>query len=349
MKRSLISLLHLGFWLGYLLCLIFLMFVISQWEDVQPEDYQYYAAFFAGVAIVPAISSFYGNYHFLFSRYLQKRRWGLSLAIGLGIAAISACAGFLTIALGSEEALNCLSTCFPYGGSFTFGVAVLFGIIGLVLKGFLTWLDELKLKEELVEKNHKMELALVKSQLDPHFLFNTINNIDMLITKDPAEASRYLNKLSDMMRFMLYETKTEEVPLQQELQYIEKYVELQRIRTANPNYVQYAVAGATEQKMVAPMIFIPFIENAFKHTSNKKQDHAIAIDIQIEPEQITFRCANKYETNGQASKNGSEANGLGNELIERRLQLLYPDAHELKVDHHDGHYRVELSLLHAVH
>lgn len=346
MKRSLISLLHLGFWLGYLLCLIFLMFVISQWEDVQPEDYQYYAAFFAGVAIVPAVSSFYGNYHFLFPRYLQKRRWGLSVAIGLGIAALAACLGFLTIALGSEEALGCLTTCFPYGGSFTFAVAVLFGVIGLVLKGFLTWLDELKLKEELVEKNHKMELALVKAQLDPHFLFNTINNIDVLITKDPAEASRYLNKLSDMMRFMLYETKTEEVPLTQELQYIEKYVELQRIRTANPNYVQYAVEGSAEQRMVAPMIFIPFIENAFKHATNKKQDHAIDIDIQIAPDQITFRCANKYEANGQAKKQVNGANGLGNELIERRLQLLYPETHQLTVDHQNGHYQVELSLLH---
>ncbi|MEL7426266.1 MAG: histidine kinase, partial [Bacteroidota bacterium] len=264
MKRSLISLLHIGFWLGYLLCLIFIMFVISQWEDVQPEDYNYYAAFFAGVAIVPAVFAFYTQYHFLFPRFLQKRQWTKATIYGIGLALAATLAGNLTIALADEEALNCLLTCFPYGPLFTFGVALVFSIIGLVLRGFLTWIEELKLKEELVEKNHKMELALVKAQLDPHFLFNTINNIDVLITKDPEEASRYLNQLSDMMRFMLYETKSEHIPLEQELSYIDKYVELQRIRTANENYVQYEVEGQPGGKQVAPMIFIPFIENAFK-------------------------------------------------------------------------------------
>lgn len=343
MKKSLISLLHLGFWLGYFLCLMFLMFAISQFEDVQPEDYSYYFTFFLGAGILPPLVSFYGNYHYLFERYLQKQKWGLAVLSGLGIAALAVGAGFLAIVLGNETTLNCVREGFPYSAIFTFAIAVVFGVIGVVLKGFLTWLEELKLKEELVEKTHKMELALVKSQLDPHFLFNTINNIDILITKDPEEASHYLNKLSDMMRFMLYETKAEAVPLEQELAYIERYVELQRIRTSNRHYVQFAIEGQPQDKKVAPMIFIPFIENAFKHATNKKIPGAVDIGIHIDENRIQFRCQNKFDQH-RPPQNG--ANGLGNELIERRLQLLYPNTHTLAVERQNEEYSVELTLLH---
>ncbi len=318
------------------------MFVISQWEDVQPEDYNYYAAFFAGVAIVPAVFAFYTQYYLLFPRFLQKRQWAKATIYGIGLALVATLAGNITIALADEEALNCLLTCLPYGPLFTFGVALVFSIIGLVLRGFLTWIEELKLKEELVEKNHKMELALVKAQLDPHFLFNTINNIDVLITKDPNEASRYLNQLSDMMRFMLYETKSEHIPLEQEMSYIDKYVELQRIRTANKNYVQYEVEGQPGGKQVAPMIFIPFIENAFKHATNKKLDQAVDIRIQIEEKAIVFSCQNRFEPH-RKQQNG--ANGLGNELIQRRLELLYPETHSLEVKRRNDEYQVDLTLV----
>ena len=89
------------------------------------------------------------------------------------------------------------------------------------MQGFITWIDEINMKEELSLKNNEIELALVKSQLDPHFLFNTINNIDVLISKNATAASNYLNKLSEIMRFMLYETKTEKIFLAKELLYIE--------------------------------------------------------------------------------------------------------------------------------
>ncbi len=187
-----------------------------------------------------------------------------------------------------------------------------------------------------------MEMALVKAQLDPHFLFNTLNNIDVLIEKNPKEASHYLKKLSDIMRFMLYQTKGEEIPLTKELEYIEKYIELQKIRTANPNYVHFAVSGEPKEKKVAPMVFIPFIENAFKHSKNKKIDHAVGIDIQIEDHSIVFKCQNKFQPH-QLSSNGE--NGLGNDLIQKRLQLLYPEKHTLVAGRQNGHYNVELTIL----
>lgn len=145
------------------------------------------------------------------------------------------------------------------------------------MKGFITWYNDIKTKVELTKKNYEMEIALMKAQINPHFLFNTINNIDGLIQEDSDKASEYLNKLSDIMRFMLYETKTEKIYLAKELAYIGKYIELQKIGTSNPGYVKYEVQGEPANLLVEPMLFIPFIENAFKHTDDKRVENAIKI------------------------------------------------------------------------
>lgn len=343
MKRSLYTLLHLGFWLAYLILVLIIFFLATQGEEFEVGDSQYYFSFVTGGAIVPALVAFYTCYHYLFSRYLQRQKLIQAAIGGLLIAVIAQATGVLFIATTSAAALNCIRECWPYGLSFIFGIAVVFEIIALVIKGFLTWLEELKLKEELLEKNHQMELALVKAQLDPHFLFNTLNNIDVLIAKDPELASVYLIKLSDIMRFMLYETKAAAIPLSQELAYIEKYVALQKLRTANSDYVDYQVEGSTADKKVAPMIFIPFIENAFKHAGNKKVNQAVQIMVKIDEETVSFECRNKY-TAHQAADNGH--NGLGNDLIEKRLKLLYPAKHHLHIDRQDGHYTVTLKIFH---
>ncbi|MBL4706934.1 MAG: histidine kinase, partial [Flavobacteriales bacterium] len=187
-------------------------------------------------------------------------------------------------------------------------------------------------------------MALVKSQLDSHFLFNTINNIDVLIIKNAEEASDYLNKLSDIMRFMLFETKTEEIDLNKEIEYIEKYIELQKIRTSNSNYINYSVAGTPKDRSIAPMIFIPFIENAFKHTTNKKLKNAIDITIMIGQNFVRLECINKIDPNRKLTQ---ESNGLGNELIKKRLNLIYPEQHNLEVSNQNNVYSVFLTIYHG--
>jgi two-component system, LytTR family, sensor kinase len=203
---------------------------------------------------------------------------------------------------------------------------------------------------ELNRKNNEMELELIKSQISPHFLFNTLNNIDVLIEKDAVQASGYLNKLSDILRFMLYETKTQQIPLAKELGYIEKYIELQRIRTSNPQAIQYSVQGQTGQLMVEPMLFIPFIENAFKH-ADKRVDKAIRIRFVLEPERIIFDFQNRYDAvaaenagNRDNPGNPTGHGGLGNSLIRKRLMLLYPDRHTLDIDMRNELYKATLTI-----
>ncbi|MFK7932050.1 MAG: sensor histidine kinase [Saprospiraceae bacterium] len=342
MKKPIFFLFHIGYWLAVVMFSLLLMGMISE-IDENKRPFIFYTHHVFGCLTIPAFLSFYGSYFWLFPNYLQQHK--VRQFIGFGVLMLFLVgmlgANYLVFNLGAEAVIIGDFYNVLLGAILIGGISSINAIVGLVLKGFVTWFSEVELKEELAEKNHAMEMALVKSQLDPHFLFNTINNIDVLILKNPDEASEYLNRLSDIMRFMLFETKTEAIPLQKELAYIEKYIALQKIRTANENYVHYEVQGDNEQREIAPMIFIPFIENAFKHTDNKKIKNAISIKLNILPTSIAFSCVNKYNAERMNAEN---SNGLGNELIKKRLHLLYPETHELIVKNEENVYSVLLTI-----
>lgn len=294
-------------------------------------------------AVIPSSIAFYGFYFLLFNYILKHKTYVIPIVYGLGISMVSA--GFSILVNQNTFQIDCSpEQNDDLGDIFIFmtAVAAVSGIVGLILHGFIQWFGDLKQKEELLQKNHQMELALVKSQLDPHFLFNTLNNIDILILKDAEKASSYLNQLSDIMRFMLFETKTDKIILSKEIHYIEKYIELQKIRTANKNYVNLTVKGDSTGRTIAPMVFIPFIENAFKHAINKKTEHAIQIEITIQEEGIVLKCNNVYDPN--RTVNATHANGLGNELIEKRLALIYPQKHTLNITKANNTYQVFLKI-----
>lgn len=347
MKKPVIIALHIGYWIMFLLLLlVFFLLIAGPQLHLAPNKglvFFGYGRMMFGFAIVPGLIGFYSFYTFLFSRFLNRKKLVPFFLYAILVSVIAALAGDLLMsALLSPHILfnDNLNSAITITEVIAFG-ALANGIIGLVMKGFITWYGDIKLKEELNKKNYETELALVKSQINPHFLFNTINNIDVLIEKDPTKASAYLNKLSDIMRFMLYETKTDRIPLAKELAYIDKYVELQKIRTSNSGYVNYQVEGDPGNLQIAPMLFIPFIENAFKHAEDKKIENAIRIRIKIKEEMITFECENHY-TEIPAVK--PEQGGLGNELIRKRLRLLYPGKNTLDVSAKNNMYNVNLSL-----
>jgi LytS/YehU family sensor histidine kinase len=186
-----------------------------------------------------------------------------------------------------------------------------------------------------------LKLALVKTKLDPHFLFNTINNIDVLILKSPEDGSNYLNKLSDILRFMLFETEDEFISLTKEIEYIKKYIDLQKIRTSNSNYVNLKIEGSTDGIKIAPMILISYIENAFKHATNKKINNAITIFIKINNDEISFKCENESKLN---KINIQKNNSIGNSILRSRLDLIYKHRYTLEVTNENELYSVSLIL-----
>jgi len=199
-----------------------------------------------------------------------------------------------------------------------------------------------KRQQELEKKSLQSELALLKNQINPHFLFNTLNNIDSLIKSNPDRASATLVELSDMMRYMIYDTNVERVPLKQELVYIENYLDLQKMQFSNPNLVSYEVRGNTEKIAIPPMLFIPFIENAFKHCTNKEKDNAISFIFDINKGRIVFEANNIADKNFMISKDKSS--GVGLDIVKRRLEILYPERHTLQIKEDNNLFCVLLEI-----
>ncbi len=335
MKKSIVIFLHIGFWLCYSIIILLFFKILGGSPDPDDPSLMSLTHLFVGVFYLPPIISFYTFYFVLFSKFLLKKRMLKLFLYGILTSISAALIGFLAanIIMHQSVAIQAVSMMsIP---------ALMAGVVGLVIRGFVASYDDIKLKQELTEKNNEMEMALVKAQLDPHFLFNTLNNIDVLIQKDAEEASKYLNKLSDIMRFMLFETKTDQIDLVKEIEYLEKYIALQKIRSSNPNFVRLIINGDYQNKKIIPMVFIPFIENAFKHVADKKGENAIDINIIIEANKIQFKCTNN-SNNTSSSIDGY--NGLGNELIQKRLSLLYPNSHNLTIENQDDYYKVILTI-----
>ena len=344
MKKSIVILLHAGYWICVLIILSLFSaastFSVVGITNTGPS-YGYVFRLFIGTALIPALISFYLYNLFLFPNYIKNKKIGKTIGLGILYAVIGAIGGSIYLSLGIKADLMTRmgATIFIEIFCTITTIAALNGIMGFIIKGFFTWFSDMKLKEDLAEKNHQMEMALVKAQLDPHFLFNTINNIDVLIQKDPEVASQYLNKLSEILRFMLFETKAPKISLNKEIDYISKFIELQRIRSSNSNFV--AFNSVSSNLDVAPMLFMPFIENAFKHCSNKKEDKAIEISLTANGNVIKFSCSNNYDENKPTFE---ESNGLGIELITKRLKALYPRTHQMNVIKTDSKYTVELTI-----
>jgi two-component system, LytTR family, sensor kinase len=345
MKKPVIILLHTGYWAMYL-SLLTIFFIILNSSKMHITSASLFRALFlkpfGWSAILSGVFGFYTFYTLLFKKFLTKQKIlklflsaGLFAFVGSIITELSIYIVFhkqgINWGFGDVVAI-CLLLAF---------IVLINGATGLIMKGFINWYNDIKIKVELNKRNYETELAMLKSQINPHFLFNTINNIDVLITKDAIRASEYLNKLSDIMRFMLYETKPQRIPLNKELTYIEKFIELQKIRTTNEHFINYSVKGNPINFMIPPMILIPFIENAFKHAENTKAENAININLDIKQKSFIFKCENSFNQNSQIS---SEHSGLGSEIIKKRLSLLYPDKHKLTITNNNELYKVELSL-----
>jgi len=225
----------------------------------------------------------------------------------------------------------------------SFVLAISGGLFAAIIKGVIYWLLEISEKRTLQKRQLESEnaLLLLKAQLNPHFLFNSLNNIDILIEESPKIASEYLKKLSDILRYVLYETKEDETTLKREVEQISNYIELQKIRTSNASYVDFEVEGVVGDQKIVPMIFLPFIENAFKFSKNKFMEHAIAIRFEVAKDAVTMVCRNYYEIH---HLNVIKNEGLGIETIRQRLKLLYPGKHDLVIQDAENWFTVTLKI-----
>jgi len=203
------------------------------------------------------------------------------------------------------------------------------------------WYENFVTQKTLKAQNDANELALLRAQINPHFLFNTLNNINSFIRNDPEKASSGIIKLSDIMRYMLYKSDAQEVLLEDEIINIKNYIELQRFRTGEADYVKFEVSGDVKGVKVPPMIFMPFVENAFKHGRKRIEGTGIEILLKLINNQIEFLVTNYIkEEKGLDETKG----GFGLKNIKRRLEILFGNNYSLETDTDGIVFKIKLKI-----
>lgn len=318
MKKSVIIYIHIFFWIALLATNLFTPFLIRYLSQEEFGTISIYVKLLQPVF-------FYVGY-LLIMKIKSKRYYLLYAIVGVLIS-------YLILFLISKKA-------------FAFGLAPLSSIflwtsIGSFFRFFIDWFkkknDVLVLEKENISSN----LALLKNQINPHFLFNTLHNIDALIYDNQDKASKSLIKLSDIMRYMLKDTKTDFVELQSEIVYLENYFSLESLRIKNENFFNYTISGSCNGYKIAPMILIPFIENAFKHSVDSIIENGIIVKITIENSKLTFNCENQYD---KSETDKDKTHGIGLETVKKRLDLIYKNKHKLMINSEGSVFKVNLEL-----
>lgn len=197
-----------------------------------------------------------------------------------------------------------------------------------------------KLQEKMEREKLNAELALLKNQISPHFFFNTLNNIYSLVSINPEDAQKAIHKLSKLMRYLLYESEHGNTKLSREIEFMTNYIDLMKLRL-NEKILFTVEFNLKDDISVPPLLFIPFIENAFKHGISYREKSFISVNLSAGADSVSFRCVNSLV---KGSEKDSSYSGIGLENVRKRLALLFPGKHELKIKKSDGEFEVLLKI-----
>jgi two-component system, LytTR family, sensor kinase len=285
---------------------------------------------------------FYYNYLYLVPQFLLRRKFtGYFLMLILGFVGLSVMnVIFINVTAGIVE----------HHHPFSFWRTALFplypAIMAFALSSFLRitmeWFNNERQKKEMEAEKLASELAFLKSQVNPHFLFNILNNICSLARKKSDETENAIIKLSQIMRYMLQDSKDERVSLEKEVEYLNSYIELQRLRLPEKVKIAFTIEGRPELMSIEPLLLIPFVENAFKHGVSYQGSSEISIHLETKVQALSFSVLNNIAKHkDEMIEQGS---GIGLKNVMRRLELLYPGKHQLNIRDDGKQYLAELEI-----
>ena len=215
-----------------------------------------------------------------------------------------------------------------------------FVVFGSLLKIALLWYENTMKQKEIEKQLISGELAMLRSQINPQFLFNTLTNIRSLIEKSPDKAVYSIENLSEIMSYMLYESSADKVFLDDEINYINNYLNLQRVRY-NPGFIDFNITGDTAGIFVPPLLFMPFIENAFKYGDGFSKTPGIVINLNVRGNNLSFEVTNNI--NKDAGPVNSE-DGFSIKSIKRRLDLIFGNNYSLEIKNENSKYLIKLKI-----
>ncbi len=286
-----------------------------------------------------ALAIFYLNAYVFIPHFLYKgKKWQYRLLLLITFFAFFVLATFL---FQDEK---------HHGDRFAFHRESLFLIIPFLFLWSMSTLHRFafdkantdRLLKEKENENLKTELSFLRSQVSPHFLFNVLNNMVALARLKSDRLEPALIKLSGLMRYMLYESDDEKVPVSREVDYVTSFIDLQRLRFGKEMVINANMDGKEEYHLIEPMLLIPFIENAFKHGVGMISEPEIDISLEVKNGILNFNVRNKFNETTSEIKDRTSGIGLAN--VTRRLNLLYDKRHTLMIDKKDGWYSVSLQL-----
>jgi two-component system, LytTR family, sensor kinase len=326
---------HILFWIAYYI--FWTGFSIHSYKTSIPLALLSTSLYFVAQASVGYISIYY-----LLPKYFFKRKYGPFVLLGLSLILLGAL--FLTAGMTALFA--------PIRAKFGFSVFYVYSLISiststilfLSSKVVIERVNAQKLHGKLEKEKTENELKFLKAQINPHFLFNAINSIYVLIKIDPDLAASTLVKFSDMLRYQLYECNFAEVPIKKEIEYLNNYIELEKLRKGKTLVVNYRSDVSAYDFLISPLLIIPFIENAFKHVSNYAQKpNFVDIEFAYQKGVFSMRLINSVDKD-HLGRGFNPASGIGQDNTKRRLELIYPGSHELTIQREPETYSVVLNI-----
>ncbi len=361
LKRNWI--IHATFWLLYL--------VLLAWSFSEIRGYENFLAKSIFIVLVQTLV-FYLNFHVLLPRFFEKKKhlmYGLAV-VGTILISLLVFYAFDRISFdlelkramqtndfsrlprefrGHGRAAHFPPWAVPWRFNFIWRSLLFYGFflfialfISTVYRNLLVNQEKEKESLRLQGMIREAESSLLKSQINPHFLFNTLNNIYSMAQLKSDQTADAVHRLSEMLRYVIYECNQPQVRLGSETSYIRSYIELQMLKDEETGNIDYALEPVDEELMIAPMLLIPFIENSFKHSFiEDKEQSWIRIRLRTEGNTLFLSAGNSVPA-GPARKDGTGGVGLAN--VQKRLQLLYPGKHQLVIDRDTDEFKIELTL-----
>jgi two-component system, LytTR family, sensor kinase len=335
MKRNWQIFWHIVFWVSVTYFFIYLAYSNSK---ISNEELLVYFGVFNSVNI----GLFYLNYLYLIPRFLDNKKYKYYTLALLGAIIVFALGKYGLAVIFKPYALMEHGKQTPFG-SFVLGSCltnIFYLFLSTALKFAIDWFLNERIQRDLENQRLSAELAFLKSQINPHFLFNSLNSIYSLAYQKSDTTPEAILKLSEIMRYMLYESNDNKVDLAKELQYLQNYIDLQKIRFGNKAFVDFKITGEVGNQKIVPLLLIAFIENAFKHGVANDPSSPIILLINLDGTHLHF-----YMENKKHMLNRDNEGGIGLNNVKRRLDLLYPGKYNLTIQDETNLYTSELSLV----
>ena len=284
------------------------------------------------VLILPAFAAYYLNYYYLVPRLVFERRLPVYILVNLALLGITLFNNYChsdwinVIPLQLPDEVSSLMIAAGFTGFLAFALLgqVMVTLLAVGMRYIIKWNDERQAIEEERRRNAEAELNWLKNQLNPHFLFNTLNNISSLTQIDPDKAQECIGQLSELLRYALYESNVRKVRIADEVEFMKNYISLMSLRYSRATKIETRFDDTANDAMISPLLFISLIENAFKHGTSAHHESFVKVSLDIDGDDLVFSCENSLLEKKTADYSDS---GIGLENMRRRLELLYPEAY----------------------